>query len=391
MNEFDIKKITKTIKGILPDHPFVPLHEPSFSGGEWDYVKDCLDTGYVSSVGSYVDRFEKELAEYTGAKRSVAVVNGTAALHVALKIAGVEPNDEVLIPTLTFIATANAVTYCNAVPHFVDSEEKTLGLDPYKLLDYLKEISVMKDGVCYNKYTNRRIKAVIPMHTFGHPVDLDPLIDVCEKYHLDLIEDAAESLGSFYKGKHTGTFGKIAALSFNGNKIVTTGGGGAILTNDENLANQAKHITTTAKIPHRWEYVHDQIGFNYRLPNINAALGCAQLEQLQGFIKKKRRINEMYSEALNSIEGIEIFKEQNYAKSNYWLNALIIDKNYMMYRDSLLEELNNEGIMSRPVWEPMHKLEMYKDCPRMDLSKAEELARRIINLPSSPKMVKSDE
>jgi perosamine synthetase len=383
MSHLDIQEIVKVIKGVLPDKGFIPLHEPSFAGNEWHYVKECLDTGWVSSVGKFVDQFEKALADFTGAKRAVAVVNGTAALHIALKVAGVVPGDEVLIPALTFIATANAVTYCNAVPHFVDSEKATLGMDPYKLFDYLNDITEVKDGHCYNKYTHRRIKAVVPMHTFGHPVDLDPLIQLSEKFHLELVEDAAESLGSYYKGKHTGTFGKVAALSFNGNKIITTGGGGAILTNDDKLADLAKHLTTTAKVPHQWEFEHDYIGYNYRMPNINAALGCAQLENIQEFIENKHSLTSEYTKVFSNYEGIEVFEEQNYAKSNYWLNALILDKKYADSRDELLKALNNNGIMARPFWKPMHMLDIYKEKPKMDLSVAEELSKRIINIPSS--------
>ncbi|MDD5168440.1 MAG: LegC family aminotransferase, partial [Syntrophales bacterium] len=259
----------------------VALHEPCLNGNEWAYLKDCLDSTYVSYVGQYVDKFEAMLRDFIGIKNVVAVVNGTTALHIALKLAGVEPGDEVFVPALTFVATANAAIYCGAVPHFVDSEERTLGLDPFKLKDYLKSMVYVNAEGCINKLTGRRIKAVVPMHTFGHPVDIDPLIDVCREYRLELIEDAAESLGSYYKGNHTGTWGKLSVLSFNGNKIITTGGGGAIITNDDSLGKMARHLTTTAKIPHRWEYRHDEIGYNYRLPNINAAVGCAQIEQLR--------------------------------------------------------------------------------------------------------------
>lgn len=265
----------------------VPLHEPTFDETEIEYVTDCVKSGWVSSVGKYVDRFEQELAEFTGVKRAVAVVNGTAALHIALKIVGVQPGDEVFMPSLTFVATANAATYLQAIPHFVDVSEKTLGLDPVKLEEHIKDIGEMKNGQLMNKQTGRVIRGVVPMHTFGHPVELDLLIEVCGRYNLALVEDAAESLGSYYKGKHTGGFGLVGALSFNGNKIMTTGGGGAILTNDDKLADYAKHITTTAKVPHNWAYEHDEIGYNYRMPNINAALGCAQLLKIPEFIEKK--------------------------------------------------------------------------------------------------------
>lgn len=376
------QQVIDALRSVIQTNKFVALHEPTFQGNEWNYVKDCLDSTFVSSVGKYVDRFEQNLAEFIGAKRAVAVVNGTAALHIALKIAGVEKDDEVLIPSLTFVATANAVTYCNAIPHFVDVEERTLGLDPYKLDDYLKQIGQVQSGGCFNKISGRRIKAVVPMHTFGHPVDLDPLVEVCEKYKLELVEDAAESLGSYYKGVQTGNFGKTAAFSFNGNKIVTTGGGGAIVTNDEKLADFAKHLTTTAKVPHQWEYVHDYIGYNYRMPNINAALGVAQLEQLPSFIEKKRNLTKKYAAVLKDIEGVKLFQEMKFAKSNYWLQTLILEEANIDTRDRLLKELNENNIMARPVWRPMHKLEIYKQNPRMDMEVTEKLQCSLINIPS---------
>lgn len=384
MNDVDASAILRAIRGALPaDREFVVLHEPSFGGNEWAYVKECLDTGWVSSVGSYVDRFERMLADYTGAKRAVAVVNGTAALHICLLLAGVTAGDEVIIPTLTFVATANAVAYCGATPHFADSEELTLGIDPAKLADYLTEIAELRDGVCRNRITGRPIRAVVPMHTFGHPVDIDPLIELCARWKLTLIEDAAESLGSLYKGRHTGTFGTLAALSFNGNKVVTTGGGGAILTNDEALGTLAKHLTTTAKIPHRWEFNHDAIGFNYRLPNINAALGCAQLEQLPRFVALKRTLAERYRATFQQVEGVHFVNEPPFATSNYWLNALILTPELAHLRDPLLEATNSAGIMTRPAWTPMHRLSMYRECPQMDLSRAEDIERRLVNIPSS--------
>ena len=366
----------------------VVLHEPCFSGNEWAYVKDCLDTGWVSSVGRYVDRFEQMLAEFTGVRRAVAVVSGTAALHMCLKLVGVEPGDEVLIPALTFVATANAVVYCGAFPHFVDSEERTLGLDPNKLSAYLKDIAETRsDGCIINKQTGRRIKAVVPMHTFGHPVDMDPLVELCHRYKLKLIEDAAESLGSYYKGKHTGNWGVVSALSFNGNKTITTGGGGAILTNDEKLGQLAKHLTTTARVSHEWKIEHDQIGYNYRLPNINAALGCAQLEEVAGFLKKKRKLAEKYSDAFSGIDGVRFFEEPEFAQSNYWLNALLLEKTLSCHLNEFLKQANRSGIMVRPVWKLMDKLPMFQDCPRMDLSAAEALEKRIVNLPSSSVLV----
>lgn len=380
----DIDRIIAALKSVIPaDKIPAALHEPTFFGNEWAYLKDCLDSTYVSYVGQYVDKFEAMLADFTGVKKAVAVVNGTAALHIALKLAEVKPGDEVLVPALTFVATANAVTYCGAIPHFVDSEERTLGLDPCKLKDYLKDIATQDTNGCTNKRTGRKIKAVIPMHTFGHPVDLDPLMEVCDEYKIEIIEDAAESLGSFYKGRHTGNWGKLSILSFNGNKTITTGGGGAIITNDEALAKVAKHLTSTAKIPHRWAYNHDDIGYNYRLPNINAALGCAQIEQLPNFLVQKRILAERYQDAFRGIEGVLFFTQPYFAKSNYWLNVILLDENISDKRDEVLEKTNATGIMTRPAWTLMNKLGIFKDCPAMNLDCAENIARRLINIPSS--------
>lgn len=384
---FSTQAVLNALQSVLPPrHVFLPLHEPDFGGNEWVYIKECLDTGWVSSVGKFVDRFEEELAAYSGVKRAIAVVNGTAALHVCLLLVGVKANDEVLMPALTFIATANAVSYCGATPHFIDSEENTLGVDPLKLADYLDKITEQRLDGCYNRLTGRCIKAVVPMHTFGHPVDLDPLLEVCQRYNIKLIEDAAESLGSFYKGRHTGQWGLLSALSFNGNKTITTGGGGAILTNDEELGRLAKHITTTAKVPHRWEFNHDMVGYNYRMPNINAALGCAQLEQLPGFLSAKRGLAESYREAFTGISGIRFFSEPANCMSNYWLNTLLLDEECADQRDGILSTTNDVGIMTRPAWTLMHKLPMFSDCPRANLSVAESLERRLINIPSSAKL-----
>ena len=384
MQKLDTNSIIEALQSVLPkDKRPIALHEPSFSGNEWKYVKECLDTKWVSSVGKYVDQFEAMLQEFTGVKRAVAVVNGTAALHICLKLVGVEPEDEVFMPALTFIATANAAVYCGAIPHFVDSEEKTLGVDAEKLLKYLQDIAEVRVEGCFNRNTGRRIKAVVPMHTFGHPTDLDPLVEVCEKYKLELVEDAAESIGSYYKNQHTGSIGKISALSFNGNKTITTGGGGAILTNDEELGKLAKHLTTTARVPHQWAIKHDCIGYNYRLPNINAALGCAQLEKLPEFLEKKRGLAEKYRKVFENISGVRFFVEPDFARSNYWLNVLLLDEGLEGQRDSLLEITNEDGIMTRPAWTLMHRLSMFENNPRMDLSGAERLEKRIINLPSS--------
>jgi perosamine synthetase len=360
----------------------VGLHEPTFNHKEVEYVTDCVKSGWVSSVGSYVNRFEEELARFVGVKRAVAVVNGTAALHISLKLVGVVEEDEVLIPSLTFVATANAVTYIRAIPHFVDVNRDSLGIDPMKLEGYLDSIGEFRQGELYNKNTNRRIKAMVPMHTFGHPCMMDELVSVCEKFNLELVEDAAESLGSYYKEKHTGSFGRVSAVSFNGNKIITTGGGGAILTDDETLADYAKHLTTTAKVPHQWMYLHDEIGFNYRMPNLNAALGCAQLEKLPSFIESKRKLTETYSLWLEEIEGVRLFKEIPMARSNYWLQTMLIeDENH---KEEILEFLNGQGIMCRPVWSPLHTLKIYQSCPRSDLSETEYLNAVIISMPSTP-------
>jgi perosamine synthetase len=383
-NQLNTHKLVEKLKSMYPKNKeFIALHEPLFVGNEWDYVKECIDTRWVSSVGKFVDQFEKQLTDFTGVKYAIATVNGTAALHLCLQLVGVEEGDEVLLPALTFIATANAVSYCGAIPHFIDSEERTLGIDPHKLQDYLREIGEMRSEGCFNKITGRRIKAIVPMHAFGHPVDLDPLVEICAHFKLQLVEDAAESLGSYYKGKHTGHFGQVSALSFNGNKIITTGGGGAILSNDQTLATRAKHLSTTAKIPHKWEFNHDHIGYNYRLPNLNAALGCAQLENLPIYIEKKRALAKQYGEMLEGIKGIQFFKEKEFARSNYWLNVLLLDQGYENQRDQILSLTNENGIMTRPAWTLLNKLDIYKGSPCMDLKTAESLEGRIINIPSS--------
>jgi len=380
----DVNAVIQALKDVTRQREdTVPLHAPVFAGNEWRYVKECLDTGWVSSVGRFVDQFERMLAEYTGARYAVATVNGTSALHAALMLAGVLPDHEVIIPAMTFVATANAVTYCGAIPHLADIDHRTLGLDPDKLEAYLREIAEVRNGVCVNRRTNREIKALVPMHAFGHPADMDKLLAVAEKYRLVVVEDAAESLGSYYKGRHTGNFGLLSALSFNGNKIVTTGGGGAILTNDPELARLAKHVTTTAKLPHPWEYNHDRVGFNYRMPNLNAALGCAQLEMLPEFLRRKRKLAEIYKERFGRVRGVRFFEEPDFAESNYWLNVLLLDPGCGDARDAVLATAHKEGIMLRPAWRLMHELPMYRECPRMDLSNAEDIARRLINIPSS--------
>ena len=364
----------------------IPLHKPVFEGKEWDYVKECIDTEWVSSAGSYVDRLEEDLADYTGAEWAVVVVNGTAALHVCLQLTGVKDGDEVLVPALSFVATANAVSYTGATPHFVDSEERTLGLDPEKLGDHLNDIAEVREGTCVNVQTGRPIRAAVPVHAYGHPVDLDPLQAVCEEYNMVLVEDAAESLGSLYEEQHTGTFGKLGALSFNGNKAITTGGGGAILTNDEDLADRAKHLTTVAKEDHPWEYFHDEVGYNYRMPNLNAALGCAQLEQMPSFLARKRALAERYRQAFSDVKGVSFFEERGQARSNYWLNVLLLHEEKQEKRDAVLESTNDAGFGTRPTWQLLSSLPMYEDSPRMDLSTAESLERRLINIPSTPSL-----
>ena len=362
----------------------VALHEPSFEGNEWLYLKECLDSTFVSSVGRFVDQFENELATYTGAKYAISVVNGTAALQIALRLSGVRADDEVLVPALTFVATVNAVTYCNAIPHFVDSEEGTLGIDTLKLRDYLQRNTSQQSGKCINNFTGRVIRALVPMHTFGHPSDIDGLLSIANDFNIILVEDAAESLGSFYHGQHTGTFGLFGTLSFNGNKTITTGGGGAILTNNEVLARHAKHLTTTAKIPHAWEFCHDEIGYNFRMPNINAALGCAQLEKLSTKLTSKRELFKKYQSTFAHVAGVSLFSEPKNCQSNYWLQTLLLDGNESKNRDLILEATNGAGIMTRPAWMLMSALEPFKGLPSMDLTMAKSLSERIINIPSSP-------
>jgi len=370
------------------DGKLIALHEPHFTGNEWNYVKECIDSGWVSSVGNFVDKFEFDLAHFTGAKQAIATVNGTSALHICFLLAGVVSGDEVLVPTLTFVGTVNAISYCGATPHFIDSEKVHLGIDPIALNDYLRDSTTIKNGVCINRVTNRNIRALCVMHTLGHPVDLDAIEEVCQKYHLILIEDAAEALGSYYKGTHVGHRGLLGALSFNGNKIITTGGGGAILTNDIHLAKKAKHITTTAKLQHPWQFQHDQVAYNYRLPNINAALGCAQLEKITEFLHAKRLLMKQYYAAFSMVNDVQLIQEPSYAKSNYWLHALLLDESSSTFRDNLLESIMASGIMVRPIWNLQHTLPMYQHCPHMPLNNAEELVKRLIKIPSSPQLIR---
>lgn len=373
--------IIQFIHQLYHNNEFVPLSVPVFVGNEKKYLNECIDTTFVSSVGKFVDRFEEMVAEYTGVKRAVVCVNGTNALHIALLMAGVEREDEVLTQALTFIATCNAISYAGAHPVFVDVDRETMGLSPIALRQWLTINADVKNGICYNKHTGHRIKACVPMHTFGHPCKIDEIAAICAEYYIELVEDAAESIGSFYKGKHTGTYGKVGALSFNGNKTITTGGGGMLLFNDEELGNLAKHLTTQAKVPHRWEFVHDHIGYNYRMPNINAAVGCAQMEHLEEFVLNKRETAAKYKEFFANIADIEFFSEPANCRSNYWLNAVIL-KDKAAQQD-FLQDTNDNGVMTRPIWELMNRLPMFADCEHDSLSNTEWLADRVVNIPSS--------
>lgn len=364
----------------------IGLHEPEFAGNEWAYVKACIDTGWVSSVGKYVDEFERRLAETTGAAHAVAVANGTAALQVALRLAGVETGDEVLVPTLTFVATANAVCHLGAVPHFVDAEEATLGLDPDALADHLRDIVEVRGGRPVNRLSGRRIAAVVPMHAFGHAMRIERLLEVAGAHAIPIVEDAAESLGTSYRGRHTGTFGLLGTLSFNGNKIITTGGGGAILTSDPELGRRAKHLTTTAKLPHAWRFVHDEIAYNFRLPNLNAALGCAQLESLPRFLAEKRQLAGRYRRAFAATPGLAFVDVPEGSDSNFWLNAVRITDGGMEAREQLLAAANGAGYQCRPAWNLMHSLAMFRDLPQAGLAVSESLAASLINLPSSARL-----
>ena len=379
--------ITTRVRGLLGSpESFVSLHEPEFLGEEEALVLDCIRSGWVSSVGQYVDRFEAEIAAACGTAHGVAVVNGTAALEVALRVVGVMPGDEVLMPSLTFIATANATHHLGAVPHFVDAEARTLGLDPTALRAHLDEIAERRDGMTVNGRTGRRLAAVVPMHVFGHPVDMDGLAEVARDFDLALVEDAAESLGSRLGGRPCGSLARVAALSFNGNKILTTGGGGAVVTDDPDMAKHAKHLSTTAKVPHKWAFHHDEIGYNYRMPNLNAALGVAQLAQLGTRLAQKRVLAQRYINAFAGAEGVAVFAERRGTTANYWLNTLVLSPEIAQARDTVLEALNAAGLMARPVWEPLHTLAIYADCPRAELPVTADLAARIVNVPSSAKL-----
>lgn len=359
---------------------FIPLHEPRFIGKEKDYVVDAIDSTFVSSVGAYVDKFEQMMAEITGAKRAIAVVNGTCGLQIALLAAGVEREHEVITQPLTFIATSNAIAYTGAAQIFVDVDKHTLGMSSKALAEFLEQNAKVENGQCINVKTGKVIKACVPMHTFGHPCDITSIVDVCNEYRIVVVEDSAESLGSIYQGQHTGTFGKLGVFSFNGNKTVTCGGGGAIITDDDQLADHIKHLTTTAKIPHKWEYTHDYIGYNYRMPNLNAALACAQLEMLEEFIRRKRVLADRYNRFFEGRE-IDFFTEPEDSRSNYWLNVVILKDRAA--RDQFLSETNGSKVMTRPIWTLMNKMSMFKECQKGDLTNSEWLEDRVVNIPSS--------
>ena len=382
----DCSKVTSFIKEFYNSQEFVPLSVPKFIGNEKKYLEECIDTTFVSSVGKFVDRFEEEVAAYTGSRKAVVCVSGTNALHMAMLLVGVEREDEILTQALTFVATCNAINYIGANPVFIDVDKETLGLSPKAVNAWLEKNAELKNGVCYNRHSGRRIKACVPMHTFGHPVKIDDLVAVCDAWHIELVEDAAESIGSFYKGKHTGTFGKVGAISFNGNKTITTGGGGMLLFQDEELGKLAKHLTTQAKVPHRWAFVHDHIGHNYRMPNINAALGCAQLENLERYVQDKRETAEKYRKFFATVPDVAFFTEPENCRSNYWLNVLLLkDK---ASQQEFLEYTNDHGVMTRPVWKLMNRLEMFKHCETDCLENTEWLADRIVNIPSSVRLEK---
>ena len=374
------KDVINFIKEIYKSKDFIPLHEPKFCGNENKYVKECIDSSFVSSIGKYVDVFEEKIAKYTGAKFAVATSNGTSALHVSLLLANVNQNDEVITQSLTFVATCNAISYCGGHPIFIDVDKDTMGLSPAALKVFLKDNTTIKNKQCINNISGRVIKACVPMHTFGHPCKIDEIKQICDEHYIFVVEDAAESVGSKYKDKHTGTFGQLGVMSFNGNKIITSGGGGCIVTNDKILAEKAKHLTTTAKVPHKWDFNHDMVGYNYRMPNINAALLVAQLENLNYFLTNKRKLAKTYEEFFKTQE-YTFFKEPKLSKSNYWLNTLLLkDKKQ---RNKFLKETNSSNVMTRPIWIMMHNLPMFENAQCGDLTNSKWLNDRVVNIPSS--------
>lgn len=382
-------KIFAAVKEVLGEQDnFVPLHEPRFDDLEKELLLKCIDSTFVSSVGEYIGVFEEKLRDFTQSKHAIATVNGTSALHISMVVSGVDSDHEVLVPSLTFVATANAIAYTGAKPHFIDVEEDSLGVCPDKLRAHLAEILEKgNDGIFINKHSKKKVATLIVMHTFGNASDLDRIKDVCDEFNIDLIEDAAEALGTYYKEKHVGTFGKLGTLSFNGNKVITTGGGGAVLTNDDSLAEKVRHLTTTAKTPHRWRYFHDSVGFNYRMPNLNAALGVAQMEKLDAFLVSKKALFGKYEEVFKTVEGVELFSPPKYSGSNFWLQALVLSPEFKDQRDEVLEVLNDNGFMTRPCWEPLHTLGPFSNSPKANLDNTNDLVSRIINIPSSAGLV----
>jgi aminotransferase in exopolysaccharide biosynthesis len=373
-----IKSITKVV-GNKKHH----LHEPLFCGNEIKYLKKTIITNLVSSVGPFVKKFENQITKLTKSKYTISVVNGTEALHLSLVACGVNNNDEVLVPTVTFVGTANAILYSGAIPHFVDSEFETLGIDPLKLEKYLEKITIKKGKFYFNKKTKRKIKAIMPVHVFGNICQIDKILKIAKKYNLVVIEDAAEALGSFFKNKHAGTFGLVGCFSFNGNKILTTGGGGAIITNNKLLAKKIKHLSTTAKINHRWEYIHDEVGYNFRMPNLNAALGSAQIENLNKFLRSKRKLFLRYSKEFLKVNNVRLIKNPEFSKSNNWLNTIFIKNSSIKKRNKVLSLAKKNGIFLRPVWKPLHTLKFLNKMPRMNLDAAIKIYKSCINLPSS--------
>jgi perosamine synthetase len=362
---------------------FIPLHEPRFTGNEKQYLNECIDSTFVSYLGKFVTSFEGQIKEYTGAKHALAIVNGTMALHIAMVADGIVENDEVITQALTFVATANAISYQKAKCVFIDVDKDTMGMSPSALKSFLEKNTSVENGFCVNNTTGRRIKACMPMHTFGHPCRIDEIVAICKEYNISVIEDSAESLGSFYKGKHTGTFGELGVFSFNGNKTITCGGGGVVITDSDEVAARLKHLSTTAKVPHQWNYVHDEIGYNYRLPNVNAALAVAQMESLEKYLINKRDLAGQYLQFFKETSFNFITEPEN-AKSNYWLNAIILEDREQ--RDAFLEATNSAGVMTRPIWELMNRLVMYKDCQTDSLINSMWLVDRVVNIPSSVKV-----
>ncbi|MGD2119548.1 MAG: LegC family aminotransferase [Chromatiales bacterium] len=383
-----IDEILQAIAEVVPHQRPVSPHEPEFSPLETDLIQDCLNSGWVSSVGQYVDRFEQQLINYTGIEHAIATVNGTSALHAALHCLGIQANDEVLAPSLTFVGTINPIRYLGAIPHFVDCDSSTLGVDPDKLEQYLQQYARVVDGQCINQSSGRRISALVVVHILGIPAQMPKLADLARRWQLELIEDAAESLGSWIGDQHTGSWGKISTLSFNGNKIVTTGGGGALLTRDKDIAKRLRHQTTTGKLSHPWLFAHDEVAFNYRMPNLNAALGCAQLQRLESFLLRKQQLHQQYVQAFASLSHANILSTENDQRSNHWLNLLLVENSDV--RDQLLEQAHASKILLRPFWTPMHQLPMYRDCPAMDLSTTENMFERGVCLPSSPRLAEHD-